>query len=332
MIVIEEQTLDDILMELYPKLLSGEVVSVTKGKTRELRGALLKLNNPRARLSISETKGTYYSCLGEFLWYLAGNDSIDFISYYIPKYGKIINNDKYSPGAYGPRIFGSEKNTNQIEKIVELLADKSHTRQAVVQIYSKEDLFNSTVAGLKDDIPCTCTFQFFVRDRKVELLVYMRSNDAYKGLPHDIFSFTMIQEIVAKKLSLELGSYTHIIGSLHIYEDDIESINYFLNDEGWQSQTEMEAMPEGDPKSNIDQLLRFENAVRSNISTNVNEYLPEGYWKNIGILLKIFAAYKTNNSTNNVTQLISEINNDMFKEYIIRKAKSWFGDGFEISQ
>jgi len=39
--------------------------------------------------------------------------------------------------------------------------------------------------------------QFMVRRRRLHLLTNMRSNDAFIGLPHDIFAFTMLQEIMA---------------------------------------------------------------------------------------------------------------------------------------
>ena len=65
--------------------------------------------------------------------------------------------------------------------------------------------------------PCTCTLQFLARGVKLDLIVYMRSNDVIKGLPHDIFCFTMLQEIAARRLSLEPGIYKHCVGSLHLY-------------------------------------------------------------------------------------------------------------------
>lgn len=37
----------------------------------------------------------------------------------------------------------------------------------------------------------------------------MRSNDAYLGFPHDVFFFTMIQELVARSLGIRVGDYHH---------------------------------------------------------------------------------------------------------------------------
>ena len=92
----------------------------------------------------------------------------------------------------------------------------------------------------------------------------MRSNDAYLGLPHDVFSFTMFQEIVARMLGVEMGDYTHFAGSLHLYDEHQEEVTNFL-DEGWQA-TEgaaMPPMPAGDPWPSIGVFLRAESAIRT---------------------------------------------------------------------
>ena len=61
---------------------------------------------------------------------------------------------------------------------------------------------------------------------------YMRLNDALVGLPHDVFCFTMLQEIVARSLSVELGGYKHAVGSLHLYKTHVDAAHQFL-EEGW---------------------------------------------------------------------------------------------------
>jgi thymidylate synthase len=51
----------------------------------------------------------------------------------------------------------------------------------------------------------------------------MRSNDAYLGLPYDMFQFTQLQLSLARALSVDAGWYRHTALSLHIYVDDIEA-------------------------------------------------------------------------------------------------------------
>jgi thymidylate synthase len=92
-------------------------------------------------------------------------------------------------GGYGPRLF-RHRAGNQVQSAIEALKRGPSTRRAVVQIFDAED-----VASRHKEVPCTCTLQFLVRRQRLHMLVSMRSNDAYKGLPHDVFCFTMLQEI-----------------------------------------------------------------------------------------------------------------------------------------
>jgi len=213
-----------------------------RGGTRELRSVLLKLSNPRARLSHTEKKGKIFSALGELLWYLAKSNDLEFISYYLDQYRKESEDGATVYGAYGPRLFNKRGN-DQVKNVLDLLGRHSSTRRAVIQLFDAED-----IAAPHKEIPCTCTLQFMVRDGRLELAACMRSNDAFKGLPHDVFSFTMIQEIVARTLGHQLGVYTHFVGSLHLYDSDLRAARQYL-DEGWQPTqlVAMPTMPPGDP-------------------------------------------------------------------------------------
>lgn len=197
---LSDQTLDDLLRKLFPKLLSSRIdISASRGHARELFGVLLELNHPRARLSRSETRGRPFSCLGEFLWYLSRDNKLDFIRYYIPAYEKETEDGETIYGAYGPRLF-DQRGHDQLRNVINLLRSHPELRRAVIQLFNAED-----IARRYKEVPCTCTLQFLVRRKRLHMLTTMRSNDAYKGLPHDIFCFTMLQEVVARTLGLELG-------------------------------------------------------------------------------------------------------------------------------
>ena len=248
------ETIDDLMRLAIQRILStGDSIHPTKGPAKELSGALLEMSNPRSRISLTETRGKPYSCLGELCWYLAQTNDLDFICYYISDY---IN---YSDGrgGYGPRLF-NWRGTNQFENVAALLDSRPHSRRAVIQLFDASDIL-----GNNRDVPCTCTLQFMIRDNRLNLISYMRSNDAFLGLPHDVFCFTMLQEIMAAILSVELGTYRHMVGSLHLYEKDILSAEQFL-DEGWQPTTSpMPSMPAGDPRPQICDLLKAERAIRT---------------------------------------------------------------------
>jgi thymidylate synthase len=283
---IRKETLDDVLRELYPPLIgSNERIMTSRGYTRELLGVLFKITRPRARLSRTETRGKAFSCLGELLWYLSGSNNLEFIKYYIPDYVK-ESEDKFAIyGAYGPRLFCLREN-DQIANVIALLRKNPNTRRAVIQIFDSDD-----IASERKEIPCTTTFHFMVRDNRVHMLTTMRSNDAYLGLPHDVFCFSMLQEIIACSLGIELGTYRHFVGSMHLYDRDLSKAEEFVS-EGLQSRIEMPRMPDGDPWPSIKKVLGAEMLVRSKEAIDANAVGVEPYWADLIRLLQIFAGVR----------------------------------------
>jgi thymidylate synthase len=278
-----KDTLDDLLGAVYRALLrSNNRVSPTKGPNREAIAVLLKLRNPRARFSRTEQRSTLLSCLGETLWYFSGSDKLEFVEHYIPSYRKFCklpDTAVVAEGAYGPRLFGPD--SNQVKTVIDLLntTERHDTRQAVIQIFDKDDMGNN-------DVPCTCTVQFFARGKKLHTFVSMRSNDAYRGLPHDIFAFTMLQEFVARCTGHELGAYSHAVGSLHLYDRDETAANQFIA-AGWQDKLAMPPMPQGSPVDALDWLLRAEREIRTGAFVLPNTARIESYWIDLARLLLI---------------------------------------------
>lgn len=313
---LSESSIDDLMRSTFNQILhNSSKINVSKGTTYEIRGVLLELKDPRARLSLTERKGTIFSCLGELIWYLSGSNKLDFIKYYIQIYDKFSDDGETLYGAYGPRLFG-ESNSAQISNVFSILKSKKTTRQAVVQIFDYKDILEP-----HKDIPCTCTLQFFIRDGKLDLYTSMRSNDAYKGLPHDIFSFTMIQEIMARKLSVELGTYRHFVGSLHIYESDLENINTYI-DEAWQEYHSMPSMPDGDPEPYISVLLEAEQTIRTGGKLHLHKEKLPSYWEDIVTILEIFKASKIKNkksALSKIEKLKEEINHPIYQMFVLKQ-------------
>lgn len=311
---ISAETLDDALLELYPMLLgrSNDVVTATRGETAEILGALIKIENPRARLSRSETRGKLYSSLGELLWYLSKDNRLDFIKPYVSRYADETEDGETVYGGYGPRLFGST-GEDQVENVVRLLIERPTSRRAVIQIFDKKD-----IATTHKEVPCTTTLQFFVRDEKVDLVATMRSNDAYFGLPHDVFCFTMLQEIVARTLGCDVGVYRHFAASLHIYKDRWDEARQFVS-EGYQQRVAMPDMPAGDPWPSISKLLDAEKRIRNGEQFEANSVgLPE-YWSDLIRILQIFFA-KSDQAK--VAALAEQISFKRFRTYILGRLQA----------
>jgi thymidylate synthase len=216
---------------------------------------------------------------------LAGTNDVEFISYYIADYRQYADGDVVF-GGYGPRLL-NWRGLNQLENITAILKKRPDSRKAVIQLFDAGDIVVE-----HNDVPCTCTLQFMIREDALQLFVNMRSNDVFLGLPHDVFCFTMLQEIVARALSVEIGTYKHAVGSLHLYERDKDAAQQFL-DEGWQSTIAMPAMPAGNPWPAIEVLRNAESAIRA--KDQFKETALSGldpYWADLVRLLQIFRCLK----------------------------------------
>jgi thymidylate synthase len=279
---IRGDTFDDLLREALTMIITDGVAldpPPNRGSCRELQAVMLELTNPRARISRSSTRGKLFSAVGEFGWYLSGSKETDYITYYVPDYAQ-DDEDGIIHGGYGPRLRDYD-GVDQLTEVINLLRRHPASRRAVIQLYGHEDW-----QGTHKDIPCTCTLQFLLRSEQVHLITYMRSNDAYLGLPHDTFCFTMIQEYVARAVGVDVGTYAHVVGSLHLYDKHVESARRFL-DEGYMTTTSpMPAMPVGDPTAGLSALLEVERACRT--TTAVPDVPSSPYWAD---LARLYVAY-----------------------------------------
>lgn len=304
---IEKNSLDDVLKELYPAIIDeGNRNKSSKGENTELLGVTIRILNPRDRLSRSENRGKPFSAIGELLWYLSGSDELDFISPYIPDYENYAE-DGIVPGAYGPRLFGNRVFPNQIENVSDILSHKRGSRRAVIQLLDSRDIDSN-----QKEIPCTCTLQFHIREDRMHMSVTMRSNDAYFGLPHDIFCFTMLHEMLARRLKAELGTYIHHVGSMHIYDEHKERAKSYLK-EGYQETNEMPEMPMEDPFSLREDLLLAESLARRGVKFSARDIIDDDYWSDIIRMIQVYWMRKQNKDPNSMK---SEFINDMFLQYL----------------
>ncbi len=312
-------TLDDMLHDVFKALLAEKTsVVATRGGFTEIFGAYLHLKNPRARLSRSEDKSKVFSALGEFFWYLSGETKLAFIDYYVPGFFKTESDDQITVrSGYGERLF-SFNGINQVANVIEVLKQKASSRRAVIQLFDASDLLKPYKS-----IPCTCSLQFIARNEKLHMFVAMRSNDAFLGLPHDVFSFTMLQELVARSVDMEIGEYKHCAGSLHLYERDVARATQYL-EEGYQSKIAMPSMPVGDPWASIKILQQYERGLREFGSAGPQEML-DPYWQELAHLLEAYRAYK-DKDISAMNSLTARLRPTVYKMFVEAKADLLLAD------
>ena len=191
----------------------------------EIINAVTVIEDPtRCILKSSIRKLPMRYMVGELLWYLSGNPSLEAIQLYTTAWDRMSDDGMSVNSNYGARIQEatceySGDTFNQLTMVENILREHPESRQAVIHIKQPRDLMKYPTK----DVNCTVCLQFFIRDEKLYLTTYMRSNDLWMGFPNDVFQFTALQIYLAMRLGVKLGTYTHIAGSLHLYERDYQS-------------------------------------------------------------------------------------------------------------
>lgn len=184
----------------------------------EFLNAVTIIEDPtRNIITSTDRKMPMRYAVGELLWYLSGSNRLSDITKFSKVWERMSDDGETVNSAYGHRIL-YQFGFNQLEYVVNALIANPNSRQAVIHIKDPQDYTEHPTK----DVPCTVCLQFFIRDGKLHMTTYMRSNDVWTGFPYDVFSFTCIQILVAFCLHIDIGTYTHIAGSLHMYQRSLE--------------------------------------------------------------------------------------------------------------
>lgn len=206
-----------IYLDLCKKLLKAPVV----GNTKELNNFKFELKDiDQSIITIRNISKKYL--LAELLWYINERNDKDFIGQFASLWNTISDDGITSNSAYG-YILGKKYGFNQIEQIIELLKKDPNSRRAVLNI--SDPAINRITTK---DMQCTVCLQFLLRNNKLYCTTYMRSNDVWFGLPYDIVYFTFLQKYIAYRLGVGYGTYTHFVGSMHMYLRDEENIKKMI--------------------------------------------------------------------------------------------------------
>lgn len=224
-IIVRSETLDEAWLSWFEKMKTCNKLNENKAKksrdglvAAEVINAITVIEDPTKNImtnSIRKLSMRY--AIGEMLWYLSGNPELKAIQKYTKAWDRMSDDGKTVNSNYG-FLIKDAYGFDQYEYCKELLIKDKNSRQAIIHIKVPKN----TLEQPTKDLNCTVCLQFLIRENKLYCTTYMRSNDLWLGFPYDIFQFTCIQIRMAMEIGLDIGSYTHIAGSLHIYERDFK--------------------------------------------------------------------------------------------------------------
>lgn len=188
----------------------GKVVKPRGIPCREILGVQMTVESALLNSFYSPARDLNYKfSVAEWLWIWYGRDDVASISKYNKQIAQFSDNGEWFDGAYGPRV------VNQWLTVGNILKVDPDSRQAIIQIFQPPQ-------ERTKDVPCTVSFQMFVRNGELHGIVVMRSSDVWLGLPYDFFNFAQLLNTMAAQLGYDIGSLTYQLGSSHLYESNRE--------------------------------------------------------------------------------------------------------------
>ena len=152
----------------------------------------------------------------EWQWYLSGDKNISRLGEIYGKIPPIWERMADEDGNVNSNYGWQWERNEQLNLVVNMLRSNPQTRRAAISIYDAKEICNYAT-----DTPCTYAVQFTILNNRLNMCVTMRSNDLWYGFCNDQYCFSKLQQLVAERLDIEIGTYYHFAHNLHLYNKQI---------------------------------------------------------------------------------------------------------------
>src|SRR3989338_4175311 len=165
--------------------------------------------------------------VAEQIWFVSGaRKPADFLRDFTKIWDAFTNPADTVTVAYGYR-WRKHFGRDQLGKLIELLKKDPTSRHAVIVTW---DPASDGLGGAKRaNVPCPYTFTVNIIGGRVHLHNMVRSNDMVLGFPSDVAGFALLQTILAQKLGVGVGVYSHSISNAHVYDNQYDAVSEMLN-------------------------------------------------------------------------------------------------------
>ncbi len=219
-------------IDLLAGIMKNGIIVSPRGKlTKEVLQNTISMDMRHPVLLVKGRKLNYQFMAAEAFWILSGDDKVEGIAPWNKHIAEFSDNGETFFGAYGPMI------VNQLNYVVEKLRNDRDTRQAGLTIWRMNP-------PATKDVPCTISMFFNIRDDELNCHVFMRSSDAWLGIPYDVFNFSMVSHMVCAMYNVvkdpavepekpvRPGTLYLTAASSHLYEQNMTDVVNILAHSG----------------------------------------------------------------------------------------------------
>ena len=196
---------------------NGKYTYKDDSKIKEVIGVHKQIKNPYSNsiINISADKFASYVKKGIFdiaEYPIKGEALFDYVTSLDDEHQIYLDDDGFIY-TYSERL-QNYNDINQLDVIINRLNKNINSNRAIAVTY------NPMVDMNRQDIPCLQLIQALVRNDKLILSVYFRSNDLYGAFPSNMMFLTYLGMKIANELGVQFDYIDYHCSSLHVYETD----------------------------------------------------------------------------------------------------------------
>lgn len=274
-----DKVYQDILKNIM-KTGIAEVNARTKHETKALPGVSFSIDIEKDGFPVlALRKIPIRIFVAEQIWFITGaRKPADFLRDYTKIWDDFTNPGDVVTVAYGYR-WRKHFGRDQLKRLIDLLQKEPSSRQGVIVTW---DPSSDGLGGIKrGNVPCPYTFTVNIIGGRLHLHNIVRSNDVILGLPHDVAGFALLQCILAQKLGVRPGVYTHSISNAHIYDLHYEGAKMMIKRKNNTKKVNLKL-----PQKSFDRACKKDRAlVQEIINSLESQYTPGEPIKGLKIVL-----------------------------------------------
>lgn len=205
--------------------------------TRSVFGRQLRFDLADGFPILTTKKVHFKSVVNELIWFLNGDTNTQWL-----RENGVSIWDEWATdaGDLGP-LYGAQwvswptrdgKTINQIDYVIDCLKHRPESRRILFHAWNVEYLPDETMspqenveAGRMALPPCHLLYQFYVANGKLSAMLYIRSSDAFLGLPFNIASVSLLVHMLCQQVGLEPGEVVVTMGDCHLYSNHAEQVD-----------------------------------------------------------------------------------------------------------
>lgn len=114
-----------------------------------------------------------------------------------------------------------ERMNQPLRDVISALRKDLSTRRAFLPIFDRQEDHQN---DFDCRIPCSLGYWFYYRQNRLNMTYLQRSADWSEHFNNDIYLAFRLQMYVAQQLSVDVGHYSHWLGSLHVFAHDVKDV------------------------------------------------------------------------------------------------------------